>query len=121
MWFVDKATDLTICYIFNFGGNGIILRILVESKIWFENGTAEGSSSWQQTVQEFEKEWRVFSLVASYTTTEKSKRRSLSAPAAPEVLSGKGHGRAVDWWSLGTLLFEMLAGLVRGSKYDKTF
>ncbi|CAE7917336.1 pkaC, partial [Symbiodinium sp. KB8] len=29
---------------------------------------------------------------------------------APEVLTGKGHGRGVDWWTLGILLFEMLAG-----------
>ncbi|CAI5980807.1 unnamed protein product [Closterium sp. NIES-64] len=30
---------------------------------------------------------------------------------APEVLRGKGHGRAVDWWSLGILLFEMVVGV----------
>ena len=30
---------------------------------------------------------------------------------APEVLHNAGHGKAVDWWSLGTLLFEMMAGL----------
>ena len=26
---------------------------------------------------------------------------------APEILDNKGHGKAVDWWALGTLLFEV--------------
>jgi len=30
---------------------------------------------------------------------------------APEILQGKSYGKAVDWWSFGTLMFEMLTGL----------
>lgn len=30
---------------------------------------------------------------------------------APEILSKSGHGRAVDWYSLGAIMFEMLTGL----------
>uniref|UniRef100_A0A2I3TSY7 Uncharacterized protein n=1 Tax=Pan troglodytes TaxID=9598 RepID=A0A2I3TSY7_PANTR len=29
---------------------------------------------------------------------------------APEVIQSEGHGRAVDWWALGILIFEMLSG-----------
>lgn len=29
---------------------------------------------------------------------------------APEVLLNKGHGKGVDWWTLGILSYEMLAG-----------
>ena len=30
---------------------------------------------------------------------------------APEILKKLGHGKAVDWWSLGAIIFEMLTGL----------
>ncbi|KAJ1869159.1 cAMP-dependent protein kinase catalytic subunit [Coemansia sp. RSA 486] len=29
---------------------------------------------------------------------------------APEVIQAKGYGRSVDWWALGILIFEMIAG-----------
>lgn len=30
---------------------------------------------------------------------------------APEILFRMGHGKAVDWWTLGAIIFEMLTGL----------
>lgn len=29
---------------------------------------------------------------------------------APEIIRVEGHGKAVDWWSFGTLLYEMYTG-----------
>ncbi|KAG5189687.1 camp-dependent protein kinase catalytic subunit [Tribonema minus] len=29
---------------------------------------------------------------------------------APEIIQSKGHGKSVDWWALGILIFECLAG-----------
>lgn len=30
---------------------------------------------------------------------------------APEVIRGDEYTKAIDWWSVGTLIFEMLTGL----------
>lgn len=30
---------------------------------------------------------------------------------APEIILNKGHGKGVDWWTVGVLIFEMLAGI----------
>merc|ERR1712085_118194 len=29
---------------------------------------------------------------------------------APEIIQSKGHGKSVDWWALGIIIYEMLAG-----------
>ena len=30
---------------------------------------------------------------------------------APEIILNKGHGKPVDWWTCGILLYEMIAGI----------
>ncbi|GMI81688.1 KCBP-interacting protein kinase [Hibiscus trionum] len=41
---------------------------------------------------------------------------------APEIIKGEGHGNAVDWWTFGIFLFELLYGKTpfKGSENDET-
>ncbi|XP_010542102.2 PREDICTED: protein kinase PINOID 2 [Tarenaya hassleriana] len=41
---------------------------------------------------------------------------------APEVISGQGHGSAVDWWTYGIFLYEMLFGTTpfKGENNERT-
>ena len=38
---------------------------------------------------------------------------------APEVILGHPYDKAIDWWSVGTLLYEMIGGLVEVTTGDE--
>lgn len=40
---------------------------------------------------------------------------------APEILMQCGHNKAVDWWSLGAVMYDMLTGKCRNVVLTSTF
>ncbi|KAJ3107167.1 hypothetical protein HK100_003623, partial [Physocladia obscura] len=51
-------------------------------------------------------------LLADNPFTEDKKCLRLTRYSAPELILGETHGKCVDWFSLGTILYEMLTGNV---------
>ncbi|MEW5305926.1 MAG: hypothetical protein WDW36_008437 [Sanguina aurantia] len=53
------------------------------------------------------------SVSARFVVPEHETRRAVGTPdyLAPELLLGTGHGVEVDWWALGSILFELVTGV----------
>ncbi|KAL9260818.1 Serine/threonine-protein kinase KIPK1-like protein [Drosera capensis] len=61
-------------------------------------------------------------LVAEPTTARSNSFVGTHEYLAPEIIKGEGHGSAVDWWTLGIFLYELLYGRTpfKGARNDET-
>ncbi|KAL5717103.1 hypothetical protein ACHQM5_010174 [Ranunculus cassubicifolius] len=61
-------------------------------------------------------------LLAEPTTARSNSFVGTHEYLAPEIIRGEGHGNAVDWWTFGIFLYELMFGTTpfKGSSNDET-
>ncbi|KAF5207025.1 Serine/threonine-protein kinase KIPK1 [Thalictrum thalictroides] len=66
--------------------------------------------------------YQVPQLLAEPTSARSNSFVGTHEYLAPEIIRGQGHGNAVDWWTLGIFLYELLFGTTpfKGSGNDET-